>query len=449
VRKRAGAAVAVWVAATVLAPLADGPVWAVPPTSPDCKAPQAHQLIADTPWAVQRYSPARIWPLTTGEGVTVAVIDSGVDGGHPQLRGAVDAGTDLLDRQPSAAFDCVGHGTAVASIIAARPRAGTGFVGLAPGARIMPIRVSERQLLEDGGTRGDTVDYGGIATAINTAVAGKARVINLSMYWFVDDPRVKAAVQGAVRADVVVVAAAGNAHNTAGGTEPDRVTYPAAYEGVIGVGAIDETGARAADSQVGPFVDLVAPGVGITLAANRSGDHWVAGGTSFAAPHVAAAAALVRARWPAMSAAEVTRRLFATAGAARGGAHSDAYGYGEVDPYRAVNEVHGGAPESQRAVPVLDAADAAARAAARARTVRLATVAGAVVLVLAVAVCFAAWVVPRGRRRRWRVTGAAVTPVEAGEESSRYHWTLGPPPAIAHPDRAETERYVRMVQNRR
>ena len=166
----------------------------------------------------------------------------------------------------------------------------------------------------------------------------KAKVINISAYYYVDDPLVRAAIAYARQNDVVVVAAVGNGHSNTPG-EKDPTPYPAAYDGVLGVGSIDESGARASDSQVGPYVDLVAPGVRITMAANRSGDYWVAQGTSFAAPLVAAAAALFRARFPGMKADEVVRRLEATADPVRGGPRSDEYGYGEVDPYRAVNEV--------------------------------------------------------------------------------------------------------------
>src|SRR5207247_915207 len=178
---------------------------------------------------------------------------------------------DFLDNQPAGNFDCVGHGTGVASIIAAGPRSGVGFTGLAPGARILPVRVSEQQLVENGSASGASVTPAGFAQAINYAVEQKAKVINISVYYFVDDPQARAAIANARQHDVVVVAAVGNAHSSTSG-EKDPTPYPAAYDGVLGVGSIDESGARASDSQVGPYVDLVAPGVRITMAANRTGD---------------------------------------------------------------------------------------------------------------------------------------------------------------------------------
>ena len=96
-------------------------------------------------------TPARLAPLATGAGVTVAVVDSGVDRVHPQLAGRVLAGADLLDPGGDGGRDCAGHGTGVASIIAAAPRPDVAFRGLAPGARILPVRVSEQQVVRGAG----------------------------------------------------------------------------------------------------------------------------------------------------------------------------------------------------------------------------------------------------------------------------------------------------------
>ena len=407
------------------------PTYAVPPTSAECKAVQNHRLIAETPWPVRRYQPDRVWPLTTGAGVTVAVIDSGVDVGHPQLAGRVNGGKDFLDGQPSAGFDCVGHGTGVASIIAAAPRDGVGFVGLAPGVRILPVRVSERsEVTVDGRAQSTSVDLGGLAQAIVFAVDQRARVINLSVHHFVDDERVRSAIEYARRHDVVVVAAVGNAH-TSDPAAVDPTPYPAAYDGVVGVAAIDETGARTADSPVGPYVDLVAPGANITMAANRSADYWVGEGTSFAAPYVAATAALVRSRWPAMAADDVVRQLEATADPSRGGPRGPAYGYGEVDPFRAVNEVITNEQPGPAAALTPPKHDRTADRAAAVREWALTTAAWASggIVVLILAVLLVAWIVPKGRVRRWR---AVETPIEVratSDDSGMFSWSLGPPGA--------------------
>jgi membrane-anchored mycosin MYCP len=426
-----------------------GTAYAMPPTAPECKPPANHQHITDIPWPVRRYAPARIWPLATGAGQTVAVIDSGVDANHPQLAGKVDAGLDLLDKQPAATFDCIGHGTGVASIIAASVREGVGFTGLAPGARILPIRVSEQPLVDNNQNQGGSVDPGGFAQAILYAVNSGARVINLSVYYFVDDKRVRDAIEAARAKDIVIVAAVGNSHSTEG-AQPDPTPYPAAYPGVLGVGAIDESGARASESQVGSYVDLVAPGGNVTMAANRSKDYWVGQGTSFAVPYVAAAAALVLSRWPKMHADEVIRRLEATADPARGGPHSTEYGYGEVDPYRAVTEVHATAkPQRPAPLPVRESDPAAvAAAASKARAERIATAATVGAIFLVVAMLFAAVVLPKGRRRRWRP--GTTPPAEHVDPSddALFSWSLGPPPALAHPDRALDEELARRLSRR-
>ena len=105
--------------------------------------------ITDVPWPQQHYDLTALGAQTTGTGLTVAVVDSGVDAVHPQLRDAVRTGADMLVRGGDGREDCVGHGTAVASIIAGRPAAGTPFQGLAPGVTILPVRVSERTDVED------------------------------------------------------------------------------------------------------------------------------------------------------------------------------------------------------------------------------------------------------------------------------------------------------------
>jgi subtilisin family serine protease len=153
------------------------------------------------------------------------VIDSGVDRRHPQLSGRVLAGTDYLDPGDDGTRDCAGHGTGVASVIAAAPRAGVAFRGLAPGARILPVRVSEQQVV-DGRESGRTVSAAVFARAIRWAVDQGADVLNLSVVLYADDPAVRAAVAYAAERDVVVVAAAGNLH-----AEGDPRPYPAAYAG--------------------------------------------------------------------------------------------------------------------------------------------------------------------------------------------------------------------------
>ncbi|SCG70343.1 type VII secretion-associated serine protease mycosin [Micromonospora zamorensis] len=360
--------------------------------------------VTAAPWPQQRYDPARLAPLATGTGVTVAVVDSGVDRAHPQLADRVLAGTDLLDPGGDGSRDCAGHGTGVASIIAATPRAGVAFQGLAPDARILPVRVSEQQVVQ-GRESGRTASAGEFAQAIRWAVDHDADVVNLSVVLYADDPEVRSAVRYAVDRDVVLVAAAGNLHDSG-----DPQPFPAGYDGVLGVGAIGADGGRATFSQTGAYVDLVAPGSEVLTAAPGAGHHQVEG-TSYAAPFVAATAALLRQYRPELTAAQVAERIIATADPAPGAGHGGGYGAGVLNPYRAVTETSGSRAGDPRPVTALadDRPDPAvlAHRARRATARDRALLVGAVVGTTAATVVLLALVLPRGARRRWRPAGQA------------------------------------------
>ncbi|SBV28535.1 type VII secretion-associated serine protease mycosin [Micromonospora krabiensis] len=374
-------------------------VRAVHLAAPNCATALAPaRPVAATPWPQQRYAPDRLAPLATGAGVTVAVVDSGVDRDHPQLGDRVLDGTDLLDDGGDGSRDCAGHGTGVASIIAAAPHPGVAFRGLAPGARILPVRVSEQQVVE-GRESGRTVSAGDFARAIRWAVDHGADVLNLSVVLYADEPAVRSAIGYAAARDVVVVAAAGNLHESG-----DPRPYPAAYDGVLGVGAIAADGARASFSQVGPYLDLVAPGSDVLMAAPGQG-HNRAEGTSYAAPFVAATAALLREYRPELTAAQVAERILATADPAPDAERDGGYGVGVLNPYRAVTETGGASGRARAAVALVEEAPDPARAAlgarrdaAEERALVLATVGGAAAGV----VVLLALVLPRGTRRGWR-----------------------------------------------
>jgi type VII secretion-associated serine protease mycosin len=362
------------------------------------RPPAAGSVSTVAPVEAQVYDVARLAPVATGAGVRVAVVDSGVDDRHPQLRGAVAAGRDVLRGGPDARQDCVGHGTGVAGIIAARAVPGVPFRGLAPGVTIVPVRVSEKVQVDGAGV-GDDAGPAEFAEAIAWAAdpaGGAARVINVSVVMAADDPRVRRAVAGAVAAGVVVVAAAGNGGGSA-------TPFPAAYPGVIGVGAVTADGVRAPFSQRGGFVDVVAAGSGVTVPV-PGGGHAVGEGTSFAAPFVAATAALVVERFPGSTPAQVARRVTATADPAPGGGRSDEYGYGLLNPYRAVAETLGPAVVVSPAPVVVPAGDPAVVALRRRRAVarERALVVGAAGVGVVVLAGLAAGVLRRGRRRGWR-----------------------------------------------
>ncbi|XVV17397.1 type VII secretion-associated serine protease mycosin [Actinoplanes sp. CA-131856] len=354
-------------------------------------------VAAGVPVEDQVYAPKRLAGFATGKGVRVAVIDSGVDATHPQLRGHVAPGADFLHGDDNARQDCKGHGTAVASIIGAMPARNTGFQGLAPDAAILPFRITEQEVIDGKavGDRGSPVQF---AQAIDLAVDQGADVINISLVMTSDNAAVRAAVARAVRAGVVVVAAAGN---DAQKGNPDP--FPAKYPGVIGVGAVGADGTVATYSQRGEYVDLVAIGNDVTGADAGGPGHRRQSGTSFAAPFVAATAALIKQRFPELSPGEVRQRLIATTDPAPGGSVSAEYGFGLLNPYRAVTGTLGPRQQAQPAPESMTVDDpaAAALAARRADSQHRALLFAAVVSGIVVLLALMAVIVRQGRRRGW------------------------------------------------
>lgn len=424
--RRPTALLAATVIALAMSTAGPAPVAAAPPAGA-CRDPQpARPVVADRPWAQQLLDLRATWRHSTGTGVVVAVVDSGVDGDHPQLGGQVLPGRDFfLAGTFPGSFDCVSHGTAVGSVIAARPVDGVGFHGVAPGARILPVRITDREFADSG--EATPIDPAALARGIRYAADQGAKVVNLSLSGYGDFPTVRDAVAYARSRDALVVAAVGN--RDGGGA-----SYPAAYEGVLGVGAVDIAGKRAAGSQSG--VDIVAPGAGV-LAASRAGGHAYWDGTSFAAPFVAGTAALLRSIRPDLNADQVAQRLLASASPARGGRDSREYGAGLVDPYRTVveNASEADPAEVPAVVLPLPDEDAVREAAAWRRTGDRATVAlgGAMAAIVVVAIAVAA--AARGRRRRWIPTRAAPPPAAPAHDDLPEETFLFPPPPVERPVR--------------
>lgn len=382
-------------------------------TAPATAAPcpggsrDASAVITAKPWPQERWDLSALPRGIDGSRVIVAVLDSGVDATHPQLRDQVLSGKDMLPgRGTDGRQDCLGHGTGVASLIAARPVPGVAFRGLAPGVKILPIRVSEQIGGQENTSSTPPADVDDMATAIRYAVDKKASVINLSLSYSDTAPArlesFRAAIAYAVAHDVVVIAAVGNAKE-----RNNPTPYPASWDDVLGVGAVDQAGQRLQASQTGPYVDLVAPGDQVTVA-RPGGGHGPESGTSFATPLVAATAALVRQAYPTLTESQVRKRLMATADPAPGGRRSDGYGVGILNPVRAVTDVLDGAPRATPAPLAPRAVDPAAEAAAaregelRSRAVWFAVVG----LILAGLVLALALALPSGARRRWRPAGS-------------------------------------------
>lgn len=388
-----------------------------PPAPVSCRNPPGagEPLPAAAPRdpTLARLGLERAWELSTGAGVTVSVVDSGVDGGQPKLEPALVPGYDVVTTQappgwrsqPGGLGDCgdngAPHGTAVAGLIAARPGNDDRVVGVAPAAKIAPIR-----FVDGIGNASPEM----IAAAIR-AGADLGRVLNLSFALPVDRPVIGRAVRYALGKNVVVVAAAGN--ESSGQQAP---WYPAAYPGVLAVAALKADGTPLQESNRGPWVGIAAPGEGLTgLAAVRG--YVGLKGTSFATALVSGVAALVRSRFPFMPAAEVVRRLTATA-VPLGATRDDRVGAGIVDPFAALTArlpdqgaTATSTPAAAGAVPVQPRPVRPAGLADR--WGRLLAVAGG--LAVAAVLAYLARVAVRGAlRRRWR-PGGGRRPDEAGE----------------------------------
>jgi membrane-anchored mycosin MYCP len=345
------------------------------------------------PWAQRQLDFERAWTLSQGAGVKVAVLASGVDANQPSLRGHVIKGADFLQAGDGRA-DCAGGGTQVAGVIAAQANQGVPFHGVAPGATILPVRVTDEP---------ESTIPGKVAAGVNFAVSNGARIIVVPMAVYVPDPGLQQAVANAVAHDVLVVAGVGE---DAGSNGLNRTPYPAGFPGVLGVAAIDETSAQAANSGMGAFVDMAAPGDAVVTTQRGSG-LVAAGGTGLAAGFVAGAAALVRSRWPDLAIEGVFKRLTAAATPAPGGLDNAHYGYGIVNPYGAVVDLMATAGPAPVAGFQHDAEADRRRAASWSSSATLALGLTAIGILLAFGAIGLSVALPRGRRARWRARAAA------------------------------------------
>lgn len=272
-------------------------------------------------WGLDALGAERLRALAGPAAPVVAVVDTGVDGRHEDLVGAVLPGLDLVRPGGDGWQDEDGHGTHVAGTVAALVGNGLGGQGVLARARVLPVRVL------DGNGEGYTSD---IAEGVLWAADEGADVVNLSLGGPGRDRVLAAAVADAVRRGVVVVAAMGNE-----GLDGSPTSYPAALPDVLAVTALDRTLARAPYSSRGSHADLAAPGSGVvsTLPGHRYAS---ADGTSMASPHVAAVAAALAAAVPSATVAEISAALTSTADDLGPRGHDDATGYGLVDPDEAI-----------------------------------------------------------------------------------------------------------------
>ncbi len=227
-------------------------------------------------WGLQKIQAPQVWEFCgTGKGIRVAVIDTGVQDDHPDLRGKVVRGYNYVNGNWNP-YDYNGHGTHVAGIIAANTNNGIGIAAVAPDAQIYAVKV-----LNDNGSG----TLANVAAGIRHAADNGSHVINLSLGASVGASTLEDAVNYAWNRGSVVVAAAGNA----GSTAPH---YPAYYSNVIAVAATDSADRKASFSTYGTWVDVAAPGVDI-ISTYVWSSYARLNGTSMAAPHVSGVAAIL------------------------------------------------------------------------------------------------------------------------------------------------------------
>jgi type VII secretion-associated serine protease mycosin len=249
-------------------------------------------------WGLFAIGADHVWTTTTGQGVIVAVVDSG-SGPHPDLVENLLPGRSIIgtvETQDGRDIDASGHGTHVSGIIAAVANNGIGGSGVAPNAKILPI-----QVLDQAG-QGDARD---VAAGVRFAADNGARVINLSLGGATESSSLTQAITYANDKGVLVVAAAGN------GGAADKPKWPASLDLTLAVTAVDQANNATSFDQRGDYIDLSAPGANIVSTAK--GDYVTLSGTSMAAGFVAGAAALLFAAEPRVTNAQVRDILLRTA----------------------------------------------------------------------------------------------------------------------------------------
>lgn len=281
-------------------------------------------------WYLDAMHAEEIWKKTTGEGITVAVIDSGVNSATPSLKGKVLEGLDASNAKGEVTDDYSGHGTSMAELIAGTGKGG-GLKGLAPGAKILPLRIADTALQNK-----ESVNAHDAEEAIRFAAESDARIISMSFgSEFMTQQEIDA-VKYAESKGKLFFAAVGN--NAKRGNKPN---YPASYPEVVGVAATDRNGRVADYSQHGEFVDIAAPGSDIPGWCDTSFTRYCnVNGSSPATALASASAALIWSAHPDWTANQVLRVMFESAAKPDGskeGTLSNYLGHGIVRPNAHIN----------------------------------------------------------------------------------------------------------------
>lgn len=312
-----------------------------PAHADDTCEPGVTKLIAQKPVAHQQLGIDEAKKLARGYDVTVAVVDSGVSANNIHLQDAVIPGVDLLGASSDGRVDESGHGTAIAALIAARPVEGSGVVGIAPEAKILPIRtyISDSPEMQREG-RGPSIAR--TIEGIRIAAQRKAQVIVVPQSSTTDVPELRQAVHYANSLGSLVIASAGNVTDK----EPaELVRFPAGYPEALSVTAVDANGLPSPAVSNGVHVDLAAPGASVQTAFLQWGDCIFAAehpSTSYAVGYAAGAAALLVDVYPNESPEEWKYRLMATALRPSLESRDPNLGWGLLAPYNAINFINDG-----------------------------------------------------------------------------------------------------------
>ncbi|MFH8366420.1 type VII secretion-associated serine protease mycosin [Streptomyces sp. NPDC018031] len=293
----------------------------------------------------------QMWLTSTGKGITVAVIDTGVDDDLPDLRGQVLPGKDQAPESPGDEHtDYDGHGTTMALLIAGtgKDAAGNGTFGLAPGVKILPVRVPDHGL---DAPRHNKEYNENLSKGIRYAADSGARVINISLGQFKGSDQLTAAVKYALDKGSLIFAPTGN-----DGTS--SLEYPVATPGVVGVGAVGRDLRRTKESNWGPQVDMAAPGDEMFHICSNGTELCESHGTSDATAIASASAALIWAEHPDWTNNQVLRVMLNTIGGPTSGAkRTNAIGYGIVRPRIALKDPGDPGPADVYPLPDLKQAE--------------------------------------------------------------------------------------------
>ncbi|WP_405390485.1 type VII secretion-associated serine protease mycosin [Streptomyces sp. NBC_01102] len=315
-------------------------------------SPAHAESVRSSQWHLTAMKAEEMWRYSTGEGVTVAVIDSGVDGANPDLQGQIIQGKDFApDESGDELTDYDGHGTGMAALIAGtgKSRSGDGAFGLAPGVKILPVRVPDKAPNLEADIKQFNTQ---VPAAIRYAADQGAKVISISLGTEEGSQKLTDAVKYALGKGSLIFASVGN-----NAERLNDVRYPAATPGVVGVGALDKDSAKTDESQFGPHVDLAGPGDEMIHACPSETGLCKSHGTSDATAIASASAALIWSKYPDWTNNQVLRVMLNTAGGPTSGAERNDYiGYGAVRPGAALTEPGDPGPADEYPLPDLAAA---------------------------------------------------------------------------------------------